>query len=360
MMYSDEFKSFQEKFIDCQNNIQHSIIEKKDIIIEMINSNIYPCYNKKCNLCVQPTDNKLIYAIHYLQDDIVQNILNNMTEQEIFNYKSNLCNINNINFTYNILDYIYNNLLSSTRSILYKNNIPNLDFITYSSFTNIYSNKFDVDMCNKLLNIINCICTKCPKLITHKIINTIYKLRCLPILKILVNYYKIDDLCDKICFICLSDYNDNLIKMTCNCNMFIHLECLIELINKNGSLCKTCNSDTHAVISKINHIIFPKHNIYRQPLVNIYKIIDKNDKIESLRYAIIYLQIDEVKNILNNMTNEEYKYYKKNIDYYGLHKINKISGNLELADTLFSNITRKQYPNDFKLIEDALYIKDKL
>ena len=147
--------------------------------------------------------------------------------------------------------------------------------------------------------------------------------RCSKLVKLLSNYYNDENYNKDTCYICMADHDLNLLKMPCTCNMYIHLECLVELVNNNGKKCMTCHNSLGAIIDKKKRIHFPKLNIYKAPLVNQYLIIDKNNINKSLTYALIYLQIDKIKEILNDMTNEQFQYYKNNVSFAGLHQFDE-------------------------------------
>jgi hypothetical protein len=339
--------------ISCKNKFEHINLKLSDYNDSHLINGIYPCFF--CNSFIKPIENKLLFEIYYLQLDNIKNILNNMTEEQILNYKKYLYNPN-ITTNENILDFILFELIGSSGGISFP---VCLKYISYMNITNYNKQNANFKIfIDKLIEIINFICNKCPKLITKKMIEHLTYRRCTKLVKILSNYYINDKFNKNTCYICMADHDVNLIKMPCTCNMYIHLECLVELVNNNGKKCMTCRNSLGVVIDKKKRIHFPKLNIYKAPLVNQYLIIDKDNIIESLRYAIIYLQIDKVKEILNNMTSEQFQFYKKNVRFGGLHKLDKNNNKLKLADSLFSNFNRRSFPGLFNLIENELSKKD--
>lgn len=330
----------------CRDNIVHTSLEKDDITQQHIDAGIYRCYMYPCKYCVKPDENKLVYAIYHLQVAKVKTIMDNMTSDEIYNYRKNKYNIDIGSFNHNLLEFIYFELLSI--------GWDRFESMSPLSFMDFRSNCVLTPPVKKTLDIIEYISSKCPKLITTELIKKYMTFRCQPIVNILCNYYsEVHTDNDNSCYLCMSDYRCDLIKTPCKCKMQIHIECLIQYIEKVNTRCMTCKSDIEHFNSN-GRIIFPKLNIYRMPLVNIYKVIDKDDKTESLRYAIIYLQTERVKDVLNSMSSDEYKIFLETVDRYGLLTINPLNNNIKLCDVLFSNLPRRNYAKEFKEIEDEL------
>ena len=96
---------------------------------------------------------------------------------------------------------------------------------------------------------------------------------------------------------------------------------------------------------------FPDIHIYPFPYLKGY--IKLETKNEQLHYAIAYLQVKNVQNILLNMSNDEFIDYIMNADYISLHQKNS----LLLRDILYTSYQRKHYKLYFHVIEDLLYKK---
>lgn len=159
---------------------------------------------------------------------------------------------------------------------------------------------------DKYLTILNFLCSIYPEKITDKLLKTPTILRITQIIEILNNHKLEDELNENICCICLSSYEFQLIENTCLCRSKIHVNCLIELVKRNGDICRTCNSTKHSFIDQKQNVHFPTINLFKELLMASYVFFDKNDILKLLYYSLSYLMIDKVKEIIDKMDKEEF------------------------------------------------------
>lgn len=285
-------------------------------------------------------NDQYILAIRYLDLDKLKELLDPLSYDKILELKLTT-------YSNNILDYVIFELFSQKQTQI----TPSIDPISLSNINNNSESSL------LTLKLIEYLCKICPRLITNQIFENIL---CFSnenkVLSILRNYYIDENSLDDCCIICYSSNNINLINNTCSCKNKIHMECLIELYRCNGSICKTCNNNNDGVVTKNNKIIFPFSNIYQQPLlINRYSIIPQENKILSLHYAIAYLQVNRVKDLLDKMNSDEFKLYIKQADYYALHKFQ--DGIIKIKDVPYTNLFRSKNISEFREIEILLKMK---
>jgi hypothetical protein len=107
--------------------------------------------------------------------------------------------------------------------------------------------------------------------------------------------------------ICLhTEPKDNLIN-NCLCKTPVHADCLVKLsTHKNLDKCSVCKSNykLNEPIYRIGildkTIFFPFNDMYYQPLLSSQKFI-KVVGMDRLTFAILYLQVERVKELLNDI-----------------------------------------------------------
>lgn len=112
---------------------------------------------------------------------------------------------------------------------------------------------------------------------------------------------------NNICMICLhTEPKDNLIN-NCLCKTPVHADCLVKLsTHKNLDKCSVCKSNykLNEPIYRIGildkTIFFPFNDMYYQPLLSSQKFI-KVVGMDRLTFAILYLQVERVKELLNDI-----------------------------------------------------------
>lgn len=129
---------------------------------------------------------------------------------------------------------------------------------------------------------------------------------------------------DNVCSLCLSTEPKKCLINICNCITKTHINCLIEL-NKyrplNQYKCSVCNSE-----HKVNQdfygnkygLFFPHNDMYGEPLMSS-TCLHKYEGMDRLKMAIIYLQVNRVKELLNE------KEILDNLFNYYLHQIYQIT-----------------------------------
>ena len=308
------------------------------------NNDIYPCNNYKCNKYHKVYDiDRYIFAIKYLKLDRLKILLGELSNIEVYNLKLT-------EYSDNILNYVISHLFGYCCGKIK----PNIDCV---NIANINSNEISSLLVVKLVNYL---CQNYPKMITNKMVESVQHHGDGNKLLTILRNNQIDDEKDSenCCIICFSSNKVKLINNTCVCKNKIHLDCLIKLFRTNGNICKTCNKSNGGVYTYNNYVLFPSANIYKQPLLNNYVILSNSDKNDILHLAIAYLQIDRVRELLNNMTNIEFRDYIKNADYNALH-ILKNNNILGLLSYPYTNISRVDNPIKFREIEKLLEIKSK-
>jgi hypothetical protein len=319
------------------------------------NNDIYPCFYYKCNNYHFYEDyiDKIKCAIRFLQINRLKDLF---CEKDILKI--------NMDMNENILDYLLNHLISISGNNF---NIPTIDIIDYSKFNNnrtIF--EYEKKNINKLnlinqskdlyLQILDYICKNYSELITQKQIEKTVHYNAKPITDILMKYFietNIDD--NNKCCICFSNIRVQLIDNICLCKNKIHYNCLIDCIQKNNkNNCSVCKTKYEYFLDSRKRFIFPYANIYPAPLISSkIHFIDKNDKSSQLHFALVYLIIPRIKQILDDMTYEEFINYKKHADYYGLHK----SHFYELLDMPYSNLSKEKHLYEFNEISNLLQNK---
>lgn len=224
--------------------------------------------------------------------------------------------------------------------------------------------------------IIRLLVSKCPELLTEKCIDNArisHKSDLIDFLRIVS-----DEVCDNslesklvvaadCCYICTLSADPNyLLRRLCACNAILHYECLKKLIlrqnlqteenelykNYDCMICKT----GYKIGMHRGRIICPFDDIYPPPLMTNAE----SRKIlfpENLLYAVWYLQVDRVKELLSQISTKEisicFEPYKQNI----LHIICdtnmpsnfNINNHGELYDAIF-HIIIKRTADDKSLI----------
>jgi hypothetical protein len=311
-------------------------------------NDIYPCNCGKFHKAKNP----LISAIDFLQLDRLKELLYNIPVEDILN--KDLWGNENTKRKTNILSYILVSLMSSGFS-----KFPCLNCISYSNMntTNPYNTERDIQIRDQVLKIIEYICSKYPKLIADHWVETAISYGSNLILAILLKYYDDDDDSLERCNICYSNCQIQLIDYPCECKMKVHLTCLINIIEALGdNICRVCHKSYNAGIDHRHRIFFPFANIYASKLMSSYEIIPFENKLESLYYAIEYLQIERTKEILETMTKEEWDEYKKrnNDPRMGLYYY--VDGEFQLKEAI--NLPKKYYEKEYKAINKMLLKKE--
>lgn len=297
--------------------------------------NIYYCYKcKKYHVCSE--SKQLLKAIEFLQVDRVKEIINNMTKDELINYRC---------YDLNIMNFI---LLSQ----IFKNKSVSIQLFNFFDGMQKYNSKEQQEAMELYMEILDFICSKVSELITEDMIIWKSDQRANSIVKILTNYYI--DMSSECCVICYSSHRSKLIDNTCSCKNKIHLECLIEVTKKLGNICKTCNSNNSGIIEPNGRILFPSKNIYMSPLGCNYIIV--NNKKSQLHFACAYLQYKTVSELLNDFTKEEYINYYNTADYYALHSHNKQTKALIIKDMPYTNLSRSKNMEAFDETEKVLSV----
>jgi len=318
-------------------------------------NDIYLCREYNCKSFHKYQENHLsplINAIYYLELQRVKDLLNQISKEEVID-KYNFYNLPHNNYNHNILYFIFSNFMNTgcAQSDNEGKLIPSLHSVSWYSLRKVIKPKNLAEKISNELTIelVEYLCSTYPELITYNDIEGANRLNCNVIANILENYYidKIKTYDEPICCICFSSFEVNLINNVCVCKNHIHIKCLIKCINQFGDICRTCNNSTHSHLDSKNRIMFPKVNIYPSPLLTGYLIL--KDEFEQLHYAIAYLCIDRIKDLLNNMSDEKFKKYVEKADYYTLHK--KENNLLKLKDVPYTNLSRSNHTYDFLLIE---------
>jgi hypothetical protein len=85
-----------------------------------------------------------------------------------------------------------------------------------------------------------------------------------------------------------------------------------------------------------------------------YFVITDSDKNLKLHYAVAYLQVDRVKQLLSSFTKEEYENYYKTADYYAVHRRDPKTKALTIKDMPYTNLPRENNFLKFKELEARL------
>jgi len=319
------------------------------------NSDIYPCKHFKCNY-FHKSINKyeaLLDSIYYLKPPRVKELLEQFDDEEIKDDRL-LCKL----FT-NILDSTIENICG-TNGLGLGLKIPTIKNIGVYAFRNSsYGNISNQNIGAKLfLEIVELLCVRYPWMINKScyLLPNTYSI--IPLKKIL-DKFTCFNLNNKSCQKCNSSSQEHLIIKTCKCvDNYIHLECLIEQINKSGDICQICMSSSNSYICPRGRISFPKSNIYKQPLLSNYYFIPPENKFEQLRFACVYLIEPKVKELLDSFSTEEFVQYIGFADYCSTHTHYSDYPNIIVMNpNPFSNLSEKAYPKLFEKINALLINK---
>lgn len=128
---------------------------------------------------------------------------------------------------------------------------------------------------------------------------------------------------ENMCSICFQTEPKNMLIKCCKCTTPNHARCLIKWIEQKDK-CMTClttykiNSPVYVTRSGIvilpekENVFFPYHDIYYTPLINNH--LEKYSGMKRLEMAIMYLQVNRVKellleeDILNNLSSFYFGY----------------------------------------------------
>lgn len=295
-------------------------------------NDIYYCDKcDKIHICAN--DDKLNMAIKFLVVDRVKYLIGQMNENEIYD-----CNI--LNKTLKHLNTRINSKYNCVDQLIWHHFQGNVTSINRKELVEPY------------LGIVEIICFASPKSITEEKIKLSIKMNGLMVKDILIKYSVNNN--PQQCSICHLSDTDNLIQNTCDCNNLVHMECLVSVTTVDGSFCRTCKSYNYGIVDPNGYrIIFPFKDIYVMPLMS--KICLIADTMNSkLHFAITYLQVDRVKDLLAQITGKEYWEYYNGADYYAVHNKNSETGALILKSVPYSNISRKDNEELFNEMENLL------
>ena len=300
---------------------------------------VYYCKNIMCGKYHKIySQDDLLYAIYYMEADRVKKLLRMMTLEDIENVKV---------YNRNILDYIIYSLLSITG----QRTVPTLDNIWGDSFTSPYykNNPIEILKCKKYLELLDVVCERVPYLIEEKHFSSINKSN-YSMLNVLNNYFQKED-GDSKCYICFGSYSSELINSICKCKTTkVHISCLIKTVKEFGDVCSICNENFNARVDSRNRIFFPFSNLYWDQLGSIVHVVPVDDITESLRFSTSYLVKDRVKQILEQITDEEFIVFKnqfkkvpKQAKFYISFKFDK-DDYLMMTPYPSSNMNCEKYP----------------
>lgn len=165
---------------------------------------------------------------------------------------------------------------------------------------------------------------------------------------------------DNLCSICLKTEPVNQLICICNCKIQSHSKCLVELNSQNKLInCQVCNSKY-----KINEpywctfsgitiepqidtrLFFPHNDLYYQPSFSSDTLV-KVEQMERLTFSILYLQVDRVKDLL-----EEHEILENLPGYYFGYSDYKQTPLIALAQgNLSTNAHINFGDNKYKYIE---------
>jgi hypothetical protein len=340
--------------------------------------NVYPCKKKYCCKFHKSENiiNSIMDSIYFLKpsrlEEIVQLIKSANSD---LNKKINLIQMSELFQTGK------NNLLNRT-----------LDVISDKKIDTIVNTKMDdgtiitKDISNTILNItptndkylkiISIICGNFPQMITQLSYTKPNLYTTIPIINILNKYNQNKTPSGQICCFCKLSSPNQMIKKPCKCcssediNLnSCHLTCLTESIYNNRisnsvHWCQMCSSPYDSYSDHKGTIHFPNLGIYFISselfrLVNVespntYVFTDITDKKIQLNLASRYLCVKKVKEILDSMSNDEFKLYAKTAprpifinvyDEYGRYIILEWNIASGMTDLEFMNI-----PNAINLL----------
>lgn len=130
------------------------------------------------------------------------------------------------------------------------------------------------------------------------------------ILELLYGFLPVDP--DNLCLICLETEPINQLINICNCKIPSHSKCLIKMNSYDKLInCKVCKSKCKInepywhtfsgviIKSQIDtRLFFPHNDLYYQPLSSSDTMI-KVEQMDRLTFSIMYLQVDRVRDLLN-------------------------------------------------------------
>jgi hypothetical protein len=336
--------------------------EKEEIATKSIDadSNIYPCSNHSCkkfHISATP----LTSALKYLQLSKVKEILkfadlataNKMIldELKICTNNPNIKETEHLDIVNKFICELYGTS-GSCAEYPTVNVVGVYDMKVQPSPYKKHNHELHLECVNLYCEILDYLCSKYPQSIKPSHFECMNAYSATRVIKILQKYFQDDAPLESSCFVCGTSYSSNLITCTCKCKINVHLQCLIELITKNSDTCKTCLTKFGSKIDKRGRMFFPDSDIYASPLMSSY-IFPKtlNDK---LHFAIIYMQVNRVKQILQSMTPEQFTDYKNNADYVSTHSPTFY----DLISNPYSNYSRHMYPIQHQQISQLLIEKD--
>ena len=294
-------------------------------------------------------------SIYNLQIDSIKKILNLVNYDDVVNYT-----ITKYDVEYNVLNFILIQLVTDNNFVK-KVSFDTLYYYYTYGFDNVPENQI-------VLDIIYFLCEKYPHLINDYSFHSVFSHSCKQIIKIFKIFY-VDKINDKPeCCICFSNYdvnlvmfdgtkiNEGLIDNVCSCKNKIHLTCLTECYQYFGDVCTICHNSTRSVIDNRNRVFYPHADIYPDPSIVRFTLILKNKNIfVRLEHAILYLCVDRIQELLNVITDDEFLQFIGSKQYY----TNFINLNFKLKNTLFSNLSKTLYYDDFLTVENIFVNKHK-
>lgn len=144
----------------------------------------------------------------------------------------------------------------------------------------------------------------------------------------------------------------------CNCKGKIHIKCLAKNIERTNysKQCQLCGVTLnysakyqYSMLGVKTIINFPQNRIYKSPLTNEYVLLEEDNINLQLHYAILYLEYDTVKILLDKISDDEFNDYLTNADYFSVHKTD-----VKLRDNMYSNLPREFYNSQYYEIEKLL------
>ena len=215
---------------------------------------------------------------------------------------------------------------------------------------------------DQVLSIITALFKKCPSIISEDILQYLCKKELRKILKLAILYFNDQEknIDEDFCYICYSGHKYDLISSPCKCNMSIHIDCLLCVVEKMGDRCRTCNENIGSKYIASRYvgirntgkaIMIPRINLYKDPHTQDY-VKYNDDDFESLYLAIYYMQVKRVEELVSLLDREAFfnlvvKLETKKV-FLKFPKIN---------DKLDCNITRIIYPKEYASIESILESK---
>ncbi len=354
-------------------------MESIDVIKPDPSKNIYYCKKIKCSeFHISYAGNILIDAIYFLEIARIKELLDQIDPKDTMFFNSiqiainenneiTNCVVNDIeseilksnnssNEDVNLLDFLFMNIYGGCGNKQIKRSYTkNMQF----NRNRKYINKKDIESQKKIIEIIRMICEKFPHYITKKHFEVVeFKNNSHDVIRnILIEHY-INDLEVDECFVCFSTHDVHLISNTCVCKNKVHLHCLNKIVKQFGHICTACKKTNEGIIDPYGRIIYPRKNIYKQPIMSMYTIINQTNIYESLFFAIEYLQIARIKEIFENIENNEdvQNFITRNVSRQYLKYIN---GSLVLPDEMSVYFKRNQYNEQFIEIERLLNFKIK-